>query len=304
MNYKIFVIVWALTLGTLASSHATTCVGSIPYGVYNGFLSLPRSAKFCAFEGGNPVNYETDELGGRLLGEPLEAAVNIFGESQALVIDSDQIPLIYKTLGLERVRIYATPNNGPYEWLTRFVKRQYTPSNQTFFVINLGFDVFRLNSNWRPKDLVDMDISTIENLLNWPRTLTARIAFSQLKLRGSTLSGDDRDSKKKLFQSNQRHYLADIRRWFDLAKSALINQGMNSDNAVFLIFSPYWLDSNSTDDIAAHNDLIQAVSCAIDGQFPAELVAFNYGPISLTSDARHFSHEATPKIRELPACNR
>ena len=304
MNFKKYFASLTLTLAVLASSHASTCVGSIPYGLHEGFLSLPRTSKFCVYEAGEAIFYETDEFGGRLLGHPSTTPVNIFGESQALVIDSDRVPLIYELFGIKRARIYATPNSGPYEWLTRIVKRQYSPSEQTLLVINLGFDIFRLNSSWKPKDLVDIEISDIEGLINWPRLLTARLTLSQLKLRRSTLAGDDRSAKKSLFQSNRDRTLEDIQRWFDIAKSTLANRAINPQNAMFLIVLPYWLDSNSADDAHALEDLKNAVTCGINEQLPAKLISFKYAPGFVTADARHFTHSAVPKIVDLPPCKR
>jgi hypothetical protein len=304
MNCRKKVVSLTLTLAVLASSHASTCVGSIPYGIHEGLLTLPRSSKFCVYEGGKSVFYETDEFGGRLLGDASKTPINIFGESQALVIDSDGIPSIYTSFGIDRARIYATPNNGPYEWLSRLVKRQYSESGQNFFIINLGFDIFRLNSSWIPKDLVDVEIEDIENLMNWPRLLTARLALSQFKLRRSTLAGDDRKAKKDLFQSNRDQYLADLQRWFDLARTIFSNHAFSSKNAMFLIVLPYWLDSSSTNDLKALSDLKNAVACGINEQLPAKLISYSYGPSSVTTDARHFAHYAIPKIEPPPTCER
>jgi len=304
MNCRKNVVSFTLTLGVLASSHASTCVGSIPYGLYEGLLSLPRSSKFCVYEGGKSVFYETDEFGGRLLGDASKTPGNIFGESQALVIDSDQIPSIYTSFAIERARIYATPNNGPYEWLSRLVKKQYSESGQNLFIINLGFDIFRLNSSWSPKNLVDVEIDAIEGLINWPRLLTARLALSQLKLRQSTLAGDDRKAKKERFQSNRNQYLTDLQRWFDIAKITFGNHAFNSKNAMLLIVLPYWLDSSSTNDVDTLSDLKNAVTCGINEQLPAKLISYRYEPSSVTADARHFTHSALPNMEDLPLCNR
>lgn len=304
MICKKYAIFLTLIISVLESSHASTCVGSIPYGLNEDILSLPRSSKFCVYEGGESIFFETDEFGGRLLGEPLKSPVNIFGESQALVIDSDRIPLIYDSFGIERARIYATPNNGPYEWLTRLVRRQYTPSDETFFVINLSFDIFRLNSSWKPKNLIGIDISAIEDLMNWPRMLTVRLTLSQLKLRRSTLSGDDRNIKKDLFLSNRDQYLADLQRWFNLAKSTLSNHAIDSKNTMLLVILPYWLNSSLPDEANALAGLKNAVACGIHEGLPAKLISYKYGPGTTTSDARHFSHYAVPKIEGLPPCKR
>jgi len=141
-------------------------------------------------------------------------------------------------------------------------------------------------------------------LINWPRLLTARLTLSQLKLRRSTLAGDDRSAKKSLFQSNRDRILEDIQRWFDIAKSALANRAINPQNAMFLIVLPYWLDSNSADDAHALEDLKNAVTCGIDEQLPAKLISFKYAPGFVTADARHFTHSAVPKIVDLPPCKR
>ena len=299
---KIFAIIFLLAVGTLNAS-ASDCLANIPYGLNDKILSLPRSSTFCTFANGRPIQFITDEHGGRLIGKQDGLVVNIFGESQALVIDSDQPPLFYKDLGFTGARVYATPNNGPYETLRRLTKKQYQPSERHLFVINLGFDVFRLGAQWNPEQLVNIPLQTIENMINWPRLLSLRMTIGQAELRRTTLAGDDRSYKQALYLKSKPIYLQQIDQWAQSAKRIWASQGFNHTNSSIIIVAPYWADAQTASGQAMTAELVNAFSCGIGGHLQGKVLAVHYRPDTITADGRHFRFDAKPSIQDLTACS-
>lgn len=299
---KTFLIIFILAVGVLNAS-ASECLASIPYGLNDRILSLPRSSTFCTFSNGKPIQFMTDEHGGRLIGKQDGLVVNIFGESQALVIDSDQPPLFYKDFGLTGARVYATPNNGPYETLRRLIKEQYRPSESHLFVINLGFDIFRLGPQWNPEQLVNIPLQTIENLTNWPRLLSLRMAIGQVELRRTTLAGDDRSYKQALYQKSKRVYLQEIDQWAQSAKRIWASKGFNKNNSSIIIIAPYWADTQTESGQANTAELVNAFSCGLDGYMQGKIMTIHYRPDTITSDGRHFKFDAKPSIQDLTICS-
>jgi hypothetical protein len=90
----------------------------LPYGFNEYYVHLPQSASFCVKQGKLINKYQTDNFGGRLLyGEPSNNKIQVFGDSQVLGLDVENIDqhylnTIYKK---DNFVIYAAPNNGPYE---------------------------------------------------------------------------------------------------------------------------------------------------------------------------------------------
>lgn len=300
---KIFTIIFLLVVGILNAS-ASACLASIPYGLNDRILSLPRSSIFCTYANGQPIQFITDEHGGRLIGQQDGLVVNIFGESQALVIDSDQLPLFYKDLGLTGARVYATPNNGPYETLRRLTKGLYHPSERHVFVINLGFDVFRLGPQWNPEQLVSIPILTIENLINWPRLLTLRMVIGQVELRRTTLDGDDRSYKQSLYLKSKSIYMQQIDQWAQSAKRIWASRGFNHTNSSIILIAPYWADAQTASGQAMTAELVNAFSCGIGGHLHGKILTVPYRPDNITADGRHFRFDAKPGIQDLRACSR
>ena len=99
---------------------ANNCLKFLPYGYNNNYVHLPEKASFCVKEGNKKIRYSTDSLGGRILSiKKASNTVQIIGDSQALGLDVDKIEdhFLSKIYNNSNFKIYAAPNNGPYEVL-------------------------------------------------------------------------------------------------------------------------------------------------------------------------------------------
>ena len=97
---------------------ANSCLSFIPYGYNESYVHLPENASFCIKQGKIIKKYQTDNYGGRLLhDEALNNKIQVFGDSQVLGLDIEQVKQHYlNALYIENnFVIYAAPNNGPYE---------------------------------------------------------------------------------------------------------------------------------------------------------------------------------------------
>lgn len=293
-----------LALGTATTftgnSVAQECLPTIPYGHFSGYLSLPRSSSFCVQKGLEDILYETDPYGGRVIGTG-QSSTNIFGESQALVIDSHKLPRLYQELGIEKAHIYATPNNGPYEWLRRLAQGYYETSERHLYVFNLGFDIFRLGANWSPKDLAGTELSTVETLIDWPRLLSVRLLWGQYKLRRLALEGDDRSYKLNLFLSDRPGYENKLRSWANAA-GPILGGKTSKTRSQLIVITPYWLDLDKPSEAQIAHQLSSIVVCNLGSEVPVTEISFRYEAANVTTDGRHFRHTARPIFARPSSC--
>jgi hypothetical protein len=293
----------ALGMATTFSGNsvAQECLPTIPYGYFSGYLSLPRSSSFCVQKGLKNIAYETDPYGGRVIGSG-KLRTNVFGESQALVIDSKELPILYQKLGINKAHIYATPNNGPYEWLRRLAQGNYVAAESHLYVVNLGFDIFRLGSNWSAKDLAGTELTTVEKFINWPRLLSLRLMWGQYQLRRFALDGDDRAYKLQLFLSDSPGYEEKLRVWAETARPILAERASDS-NAHLIVVTPYWIEAADPSQTGIARRLLRIVTCSLGSAVKVTGVSFRYDPTSVTEDGRHFRHTAEPHLYVGHECN-
>lgn len=246
------------------------------------------------------MTYKTDAHGGRILGVG-RIRTNIFGESQALAMDSDALPLVYQELGVENAIIYATPNNGPYEWLRRLAQGNYRATDHHLYVINLGFDIFRLGPEWSAKNLAGISLTSVEKSIDWPRFLSLRLMLSQYRLRRLSLAGDDRDEKLALFLSNSSAYERNLRSWAGVAAPILAGERPEVRKQL-LVISPYWLDTSTPHQEKIAENLLDIVACGLRDTLPVVGVSFKYTSTNITDDKRHFRQMARPHFVPALAC--
>ena len=97
---------------------AKGCLSFLPYGFNESYVHLPQSVSFCVKQGKTIINYQTDNYGGRFLGdETVKNKIQVFGDSQVLGLDVENIEQHYLNALYKKnnLVIYAAPNNGPYE---------------------------------------------------------------------------------------------------------------------------------------------------------------------------------------------
>lgn len=277
---------------------SATCHAFLPYGWNQEVLSLPRSETFCVYVDTQEIHYSTDEFGGRVLGKLGPRAV-VFGESQALAMDSNLISPIFFQDGFDSVVLYATPNSGPLEILARVRSRRYNSADDYYFVFNFGFDLFRL-AGWNPRQHVSSQLADVEKLLSYPRLL----GIWSL-LRGATgeavgLSGD-----------NSREMLERVRKRPSIYRDALslyANRFLPNildtvepiqSRKTLLIYPPYWDPDYADRDVRALRDHLAIQLTHLKGvQILWVKVRSTDHASVLTGDRRHFKSESLQRSHQ------
>lgn len=270
------------------------------YGHYQGYMSLPRNSSFCVNT--TPVEtifYSTDSFGGRILSSnhSQQPKTVIFGESQALAMDSNSAPSIYVQLGIEEAIIYAAPNNGPYESYRRIFQGHYQKSEKNLMVINLGFDLFRLGSDWNPKQFNSTPLEQSEELISSPRLTSILNIWRGLNGEAVGFSGDDRDRKLMLFKANKQGIFQNLRIYLKEFHSLKLPR-LGQLRTLFL--APYWM----SDPLEIHQlkNIISSGLCTTENQAQEWLFAeISYSPSHMTKDQRHFNREAIFNLTKLKA---
>ena len=68
----------------------------MPYGFNDYYVHLPQSSSFCFKQEKTKYTYQTDNYGGRLLyGEALIDQIQVFGDSQVIGLDVENIEQHY-----------------------------------------------------------------------------------------------------------------------------------------------------------------------------------------------------------------
>ena len=111
---NIFIILLLLIL-FISETKAKNCLSFLPFGHNNHYVHLPKNAVFCVKYDEENLNFQTDELGGRIFSKT-KNQLQVFGDSQVLGLDIDKNKnhYLYNYINSDFV-IYAAPNNGPYE---------------------------------------------------------------------------------------------------------------------------------------------------------------------------------------------
>lgn len=268
------------------------------YGHYQGYMSLPRDSTYCVNLGpSETIFYNTDSFGGRILSPAYSRKPKtvIFGESQALAMDSNNMPNIYLQLGIDEAIIYAAPNNGPYESFRRIAQGHYQKSEKYLILINLGFDLFRLDSGWDPKQFNSTPLERSEGLISSPRLSTFLSFWRAINGEAVGFSGDDRDKKMAIFKSNERRIFKNLGAYlenFHPQSSLQLHQLQT------LFVAPYWL--NDPHEIHRLKNFISTSLCSTGNQSHEWLFAeIGFSPTHMTRDERHFNRQAVFKISKL-----
>ena len=211
---------------------ANNCLKFLPYGYNNNYVHLPEKASFCVKEGNKKIQYSTDSLGGRIIAKKKASnTVQIIGDSQALGLDVDKIEdhFLYKIYNNSNFKIYAAPNNGPYEVINFLAINKRFLDKKIVIVFNFSVDIFRLNLDWNPKNFVALKSDELDDILEHPIKYNLIILKNLFLNKNFTLVRYDND---KMHIKNYLNLLSQIKK-------------KNNYRITFLIVKPYWVYSKS-----------------------------------------------------------
>jgi len=272
------------------------CFSFIPYGMSDGFVSLPFDREFCFKYSNRYIEMKTNRFGARLLDAGhYEQTALAFGESQLLGMDASDTDGQHDLSALfsdHNFEIYAAPNNGPFEALERVndLGQQITIGNKTVVVgFNFGTDIFRIRSNWDPRNFVPVD----SEVLNWTFMIPGLhdILLFHARLKGvkfgSTVSDSD-SVRKYYFAMTDRERGINTLNWLKAVSQSKL---MEARERALILFPPYWyINASDTQKLEIKNDYHTFACNILEANiFHKVLYAeLPEGENVLTRDNRHF----------------
>ena len=264
-------------------------------------MSLPRSTSHCVSSASwKTVNYDTDSWGGRIISNGSKSTPDsvIFGESQALGMDTNELPRLYKQLEVESVILYAAPNNGPYESYRRISLGNYHKNLHYMMVINLGFDLFRLGNDWDPTRNNSTSLEQVEKWIESPRWVTFNNLWRSLKGEAVGLSGDDRAFKLNLFQQHRVEIMQNLETYLSEFHPKTVTRLGQLKTVVIM---PYWM----SDTIERKNLEVLISRSACKNSAPSStwiLAQKTYTDEVITQDKRHYKSVTPFEIKPMLVC--
>ena len=243
-NKGIIIAVFIIIFLSSKKSYSNNCLSFLPYGYNNDYVHLPLDASFCVKEGNKKIQYSTDFLGGRvIIKQKATNTIQIFGDSQALGLEVNKIQdhFLNKIYNNSNLKIYAAPNNGPYEVINFLEENKNFLDKKIVIVFNFSVDIFRLNLDWNPKNFVALKSYELDDILDYPIKYDWIILKNLLSNKKFTLIRYDNDKMQNLFlNSNEEELKVQIENYLDL----LIHiKKKNNYRVTFLIIKPYWVYS-------------------------------------------------------------
>jgi hypothetical protein len=264
-------------------------------------MSLPRAISHCVSNLSlNSINYVTDQWGGRIIsnGSHSFPASVIFGESQALGMDTNELPRLYKQFDVESVVIYAAPNNGPYESYRRIALGNYQKNHYYMMVLNLGFDLFRLGNDWDPTRNNSISLEQVEKWIESPRWVTFNNFLRSFKGEAVGLSGDDRKFKLNLYNQHRVEILQNLETYLSEFHPKTIARLGQLETIVIM---PYWM-SDPMERKTLEAVIYRSACKKLTSSSTWTLAQKNYADNAVTKDKRHYKSETTFEIKPLQVC--
>ncbi len=253
-----------LTIINQTSVLSSECFKVVPFG-YNGiYVQLPSNFKFCVKKKNNKINYETGIYGERLLiGNKEDDYQNIFGDSHALGLDVNKIEdyFLSKIYKNNNFKIFAAPNNGPFEVLN-FLKihKDLIKDQKIIIVFNLSTDIFRINENWNPKDFVALNDFQLEKIKD--RKIFYDLYFFKYLIfnRKFTIGLSNNKEMQGLFNENYIKINADFQKYLDILSD------LKHDNLNLIFILPYWIyQKNNQGEFEENTQIFRKVDNLICG---------------------------------------
>ena len=239
----LFFILVNYTLFTSAAN-AKSCLSFLPYGFNGHYVHLPQSASFCVKQGKSINKYQTDNFGGRLLyGEPSNNKIQVFGDSQVLGLDVENIDqhYLYNIYKKNNFVIYGAPNNGPYEVINFLNKNKKILEKKITITFNFSTDLYRILDYYDPNNFVALKDHDLDGILEHPFKYRLIVFKNLLLNKNFTISRYDNKKMQNLFiNSDQDKLYKYLNKYFDELNETADNLDIEID---FIVTHPYWVYS-------------------------------------------------------------
>ena len=276
---------------------AKDCLSFLPFG-YNGqYTHLPLNSSFCVKEDNIIKNYLTDSYGGRILKDEFSKDfVEVFGDSQVLGLDIINIKDHYlNSYYKKNLKIYAAPNNGPYEVLNFLHLNHKIIKNSIIVTFNFSVDIYRLSADWDPKNVVALNSDDLDEILKNPLKYKFIIFKNFLFNKNFTLARNNNEEMQRLFiNSNKEKIINQLKIYYKNLDQVAKKYNLNIE---YIITHPYWLyDKNNDGKLFLNQTLLENINIIICESFkPTKninkiLVSHLYKELNLkdlTFDKRH-----------------
>jgi len=226
------------------SSNAKNCLSFLPYGFNESYVHLPQSASFCVKQGKILNKYQTDNYGGRLLyGEVLNNKIQVFGDSQVLGLDVENIEQHYLSTLYKNNNfiIYAAPNNGPYEVINFLNTNKKILQKKIIVTFNFSNDLYRVSDYWKPKNFVALKDYELDEILEHPFKYRLIVFKNFLLNKNFTLSRYDNKKMQNVFLNiDHNKFQSNLIKYFDELNDTANKLDVEID---FIVTHPYWVYS-------------------------------------------------------------
>jgi len=223
---------------------AKGCLSFLPYGFNGSYVHLPQSASFCVKQGKTTIKYQTDNYGGRLLyDEDLNNKIQVFGDSQVLALDIENVEQHYLNALYKKnnLIIYAAPNNGPYEVINFLNKNKKTLQKKIIVAFSFSTDLYRILNYWNPENFVALKDYELDEILEHPFKYRLIVFKNLLFNKNFTISRYDNEKMQNLFlNSDQDKLYKNLTKYFNELNKTANKLDIEID---LIVTHPYWVYS-------------------------------------------------------------
>jgi hypothetical protein len=239
---NISLIIFIYFILFINSSNANNCLSFLPYGFNESYVHLPQNASFCIKQGKTKYTYQTDNYGGRLLyDENLNSKIQVFGDSQVLGLDVENIEQHYLNTLYKKNNfvIYAAPNNGPYEVINFLNKNKNILQKKIIVTFSFSTDLYRILDYWKPENFVALKDYELDEILEHPFKYRLIIFKNLLLKKNFTLTRYDNKKMQNLFlNTDQDKLYNNLIEYFDELNKTANKLDIEID---FIVTHPYWV---------------------------------------------------------------
>ena len=223
--------------------NAKSCLSFLPYAFNEHYVHLPQNKVFCVKNFKKTISYKTDRYGARILNNFTKDNIQVFGDSQVLGLDINykKDHFLNNLYNNKNLLIYAAPNNGPYEVINFLNKNKKILKKKIIVTFNFSTDLFRVSSDWNPKNFVVLRDYELDGILENPFKYNFIIFKNFLINKNFTLATYNNKKMQNFFlNSNHNKLNKNLVNYFNE-----LNIFANDNNLeiTFIVIQPYWIYS-------------------------------------------------------------
>jgi len=271
------------------------CFKLVPFGYNGSYVQLPSKFVFCVKKGDKKIQYSTGSYGERLLNfNKKNNYINVFGDSHALGLDvnSKNDYFLSKFFTEKDFRIFAAPNNGPYEVLEFLdIHKNNFKDDNINIIFNISTDIFRLDYQWSPERFVAFNDTDLEDIKENPLLFRLKFYKNLIFNRKFTLALPDNQKMQKLFLDNYLSIDSNLSNYYKNLNDLKFN------NINFMIILPYWIYEKKDQAYVENVNIfkkVQKLFCSKNQMLDKKFTAYmqkkdiDLNIEFLTFDKRHF----------------